>query len=141
MRHLALILLLGTAPAASAVAQAPATRVEDRIPLPEPANLPPLTQADIERMPSATSAARPSVEALVPVPEPANVPPITVGDIRPDKEVTGTTTATTTPAATPAPATTPASAATESPPALTPEEIKKLTGKDLVKAPLAASLG
>ncbi|MEX0591343.1 MAG: L,D-transpeptidase family protein [Xanthobacteraceae bacterium] len=138
------------------LAQAPAGRVEDRIPLPEPANVPPPTRADFERKQpipaddrAAAKPAAPSVEALIPVPEPAGVPPITIGDIGPDKDATGTanSAATTPPATAPAsaPATdytapAPTSVATESQPALTPEEIKKLTGKDLVKAPLAASL-
>jgi murein L,D-transpeptidase YcbB/YkuD len=104
---------------------------ESRIPLPEPANVPPLTLADLERKQAA-----PSVDAQVPVPEPAGVPPLTISDIGIDKETTGTTSAATPPSATPASR----SIAPEAQPTLTPEEIKKLTGKDLVKAPLATAL-
>jgi murein L,D-transpeptidase YcbB/YkuD len=125
------------------LAQAQTNRIDDRIPLPEPANVPPPTVADFEGKQARSGA--PSVDALVPVPEPAGVPPITLGDIRPDSDATGTATnAATTPQTAPADAAkeaaTSASGTAEAAPALTPEEIKKLTGKDLVKAPLAASL-
>jgi L,D-transpeptidase YcbB len=86
----------------------------------------------------------------VPVPEPANVPPITLKDLDPkasgtaasEKDTTGTATQTATPAPTTIPASSApaANAATEPAPGPTPEEIKKLTGKDLIKAPLATSL-
>ena len=82
----------------------------------------------------------------VPVPEPANVAPITVNDLETKGAASSETTATATPAA-PAPAaSTPATpppaanAAAEAPQGPTPEEIKKLTGKDLIKAPVAKSL-
>ncbi|HEY7458378.1 MAG TPA: L,D-transpeptidase family protein [Xanthobacteraceae bacterium] len=119
------------------LAQAPTARVEVRIPIPEPANVPPLTQRDLEAAKPKDSSR--SIEALVPVPEPAGVPPLTINTIGSEKDTTATV------VATPAPANTEtsgssAAAASETPPPLSREEIKKLTGKDLVKAPLSASL-
>ena len=79
----------------------------------------------------------------VPVPEPANVAPITLKDIDPKAattETTGTATQTATPAPDAMPATPAPTAASEPATGPTPEEIKKLTGKDLIKAPLATSL-
>ena len=79
----------------------------------------------------------------VPVPEPANVAPITLKDIDPkaaSTETTGTATQTATPAPDAMPATPAPTAASEPATGPTPEEIKKLTGKDLIKAPLATSL-
>jgi murein L,D-transpeptidase YcbB/YkuD len=106
-------------------------RVEDRIPLPEPANVPPPTAADLQ--PSAAKPAERSIEALIPLPEPAGVPPLTLGDLGPTSTATVTQTTATPPAS-------PAAAPTATEPALSPQEIKKLSGKDLIKAPLAASL-
>ena len=87
------------------------------------------------------------IEAAIPLPEPANVPPLTASDIKSD---TGTTASTPAPAtqvetppaaaAAPQPAQQTSTPATDAAPQLSAEEIKKLTGKDLVKAPLAASL-
>jgi murein L,D-transpeptidase YcbB/YkuD len=139
----------------AANAQAPATTgslsdIQQRIPLPEPANVPPPTVADFARNDTKAASsdfADRKIEAAIPIPEPANVPPLTAKDIEPAKSA-----ATATPAAGSKPATaTPMSAepqqqqpatATAAPaePALTAEEIKKLTGKELVKAPLAATL-
>jgi L,D-transpeptidase YcbB len=88
------------------------------------------------------------IEAAIPLPEPANVPPLTASDIKPDAGTTASTPApaaapaqsATPPAAAPAPAQQTSTPATDAAPQLTAEEIKKLTGKDLVKAPLAATL-
>jgi murein L,D-transpeptidase YcbB/YkuD len=79
----------------------------------------------------------------VPVPEAANVAPITLKDIDPkaaSTETTGTATQTATPAPDAMPATPAPTAASEPATGPSPEEIKKLTGKDLIKAPLATSL-
>ncbi len=81
------------------------------------------------------------IEAAVPVPEPADVAPPSAADLAPPKPATAPAVAA--PAA-PAPATTatvtPATAAPEAAPALDPAVIKTLTGKDLVKAPIASNL-
>ncbi len=74
---------------------------------------------------TATLETRSAIEAAIPVPEPANVPPLTKTDIDMPPDAA--------PAA-------PAAAipvSTQSEPAI---DIKTLTGKDLVKAPLAADL-
>ena len=101
----------------AAVAQTPAAttqRIEDYIPKPEPADVAPITLADLTR-----DGSDKWIASQVPMPEPAGVAPITLQDIGP-----GT-----------------ASAPAAEQPASAPQpDIKTLTGKDLVKAPLAASL-
>ena len=133
-----------TASAPIMLAQAPSTDVQKLIPLPEPANVAPLTAADLER--AAPASAEQKIQALIPVPEPANVPPLTASDIA---NTVGTTAAMPPASAEPkqeanAPAAAPVQEANTSAPATAPQlsadEIKKLTGKDLVKAPLAATL-
>jgi murein L,D-transpeptidase YcbB/YkuD len=117
------------------LAQAPGARVEDRVPVPEPANVPPPTQRDIE--PAKNKDANRPVEALVPVPEPAGVP-LTVNTVATEKDTTATVQQTV--GATPAPAGGNETSASGPAPGLSRDEIKKLTGKDLIKAPIAASL-
>ncbi len=103
-----------------AATQSETARIENLVPVPEPANVPPPSRADLEREPKAE---RPdSTEARVPVPEPASQP-----------------------AAEPAPAPVIASAPAETTqPESSPQpetlNIQSLTGKDLVKAPLATTL-
>jgi murein L,D-transpeptidase YcbB/YkuD len=133
-----------TASAPIMLAQAPSTDVQELIPLPEPANVAPLTAADFER--AAPASAEQKIQALIPVPEPANVAPLTASDVA----NAGGTTAAMPPATAAlkqeasAPAAAPVQEANTPAPATAPQlsadEIKKLTGKDLVKAPLAATL-
>ncbi|MCC6947821.1 MAG: L,D-transpeptidase family protein [Bradyrhizobiaceae bacterium] len=129
------------------LAQAPAAAaVQQLIPLPAAAEVTPPSKADIE--PKTEARAADPVEARIPLPEPADVAPITATDIAPDKAATGTVpqaVASTPPASGPAPDTTAPAAAASAPaseaaPQLDAAEIKKLTGKELVKAPVAASL-
>ena len=72
------------APAPAAIAAAPAAPAEvDGVPVPEPADVPPVTAAILDG-PAPTAAAALSDAAIanaVPMPEPANVPPPTVKDI------------------------------------------------------------
>ena len=129
-----------TATAPILLAQAPSTDVQKLIPLPEPANVAPLTAADFEQ--AAPASAEQKIQALIPVPEPANVPPLTASDIAKASgtAVTAPDAAPKQEAIAPAPvqeANTPAPA-TE--PQLSADEIKKLSGKDLVKAPVAETL-
>jgi L,D-transpeptidase YcbB len=79
-----------------------------------------------------------NIDALVPVPEPAGVPPLTVDSIGGGKETTSTVQQT--PAVPPAPANTENATQPANTTADAPLDIKKLTGKDLIKAPVAASL-
>jgi L,D-transpeptidase YcbB len=144
------------------LAQAPDAEVQKLIPLPEPANIPPPTAADFER--AAPEPTDREIQALIPVPEPADVAPLTAADFAEESQTTAAAEPAAEPkpdatAATPAPASpteepkqeakTPTSAepaqetATAEPvsePQLSAEEIKKLTGKDLVQAPIAESL-
>lgn len=127
-----------------ALAQAPTAEIQKLIPAPEPANVPPPTAADFDRATGKTEPAS-KIEALIPVPEAANVPPVTAGDIKTDATATvpaAPAQAATPPAptATPTPAQQTSTPAPDAEPQLSAEEIKKLTGKDLVKAPLAATL-
>ncbi len=111
----------------AAVAQTPAAttpRVEDYIPVPEYADVPPLSLADLAR-----EGGDKWIASQVPMLEPAGVAPITLKDVGP---TTASTPAPVQPAS--APASVPAQPAT----AAQPEA--PLTGKDLVKAPVAASL-
>jgi murein L,D-transpeptidase YcbB/YkuD len=106
-------------------------------------------------------AAPQNIEAAIPVPESANVPPPSKADLGPQPAFGSATTATTTP---PAPATPAATSPAEAPPApapvsrtastspeatftVTKPEVpastpgaKPLTGKDLIKAPIATNL-
>jgi murein L,D-transpeptidase YcbB/YkuD len=131
------------------VAQAPAQNVQKLIPVPEPANVPPLTAADMK--PASLASDDKKIQALIPQPQPANVAPLTASDF--EKAGTTASVPATQPApapakeaaapaapATPAPAQQTAAPATDSAPQMSAEEIKKLTGKDLVKAPIASSL-
>ncbi len=100
----------------AAVAQTPAAtiqRVEDFIPAPVYGDVPPLTLADLAREDGDKWIA-----SQVPMPEPAGVAPITLKDVGPAT------------ASAPAPAQPATAAQPEAP----------LTGKDLVKAPVAATL-
>ncbi len=104
----------------AALAQTPAAntqRVEDFIPVPVYADVPPLTLADLAREGGDTWIA-----SQVPMPEPAGVPPITLKDVGP------------------ATASAPAPAQPIQPASAPQPDPTTLTGKDLVKAPLAASL-
>ena len=83
------------------LAQASTADIQQKIPVPEPANLPPPTAADFDRAAGKSDADR-KIEALMPIPEPANVPPLTAGDLKPDATATATV-----PAVTPAQAATP----------------------------------
>jgi murein L,D-transpeptidase YcbB/YkuD len=127
------------------LAQAPSAAEQKLIPQPQPANVPPPTAKDFAS--TAQESADKKIQALIPLPEPANVPPLTASDIA--RESTVTATVPTAPAAAPkleatAPAAAPAQETVTSTPASEPQlnadEIKKLTGKDLIKAPLAATL-
>ena len=104
----------------SAVAQTPAAatqRIEDYIPRPEPADVAPITLADLAR-----EGGDKWIASQVPMPESADVAPITLQDIGP------------------ASASAPAPAQSAQPASAPQPDITTLTGKDLVKAPLAASL-
>ncbi len=70
-----------------------------------------------------------AIEAAIPVPEPANVPPPSLSDLK--APATG-------PSSTASVA--PAPAAQAVPPQIDPAVLKTLTGKDLVKAPVASNL-
>src|SRR3954453_16643667 len=50
------------------------------VPLPEPANVPPPTAADVGA-PAATSIATTDIDSRVPLPESANVPPPSLDDV------------------------------------------------------------
>ncbi|HEY8268597.1 MAG TPA: L,D-transpeptidase family protein [Xanthobacteraceae bacterium] len=100
----------------AAVAQTPSAttqRIEDFIPTPQAADVPPLTLADLAR-----EGGDKWIASQVPTPEPAGVAPITLKDVGP---ITASTLA-------------PAQPATAAQPDA------PLTGKDLVKAPLATTL-
>ncbi len=129
------------------VAQAPTQDIQKLIPVPEPANVPPLTAADVK--PASPASDDKKIQALIPEPQPANVAPLTAADF--EKSATTASVPAVQPApakeastpAAPAPAAAPAQTAapaTDSAPQMSAEEIKKLTGKDLVKAPIASSL-
>jgi len=130
------------------VAQAPATDVQKLIPVPEPANVPPLTAADVK--PAASADEDKKIQALIPEPQPANVAPLTATDFEKSATTASVPAAPAQPApakeasAPAAPAQTPAQTtsapATDGTPQLSAEEIRKLTGKDLVRVPIASSL-
>src|SRR5215211_2160061 len=88
--------------------------IEAAIPVPEPANLPPPTPADVAQSRAASIPAEADIDARIPLPESANLPPPSLADV--GGPATGTTEAKVpekTPAAAAAPAPTPA--ATEAP--------------------------
>jgi L,D-transpeptidase YcbB len=140
---------IATASAPIILATASDAEIQKLIPLPEPANVPPLTAADFDG--AAPVATEQNIQALIPVPEPADVPPLTAADIEPESSATATASVSEDPSPSEsAPtqvASTPASAPTEAvtapapdEPQLTAEEIKRLSGTNLVKAPIAQSL-
>src|SRR5215208_4231463 len=88
--------------------------IEAAIPVPEPANLPPPTAADVAQSRAASVPAEADIDARIPLPESANLPPPSLADV--GGPATGTTQAKVpenTPAAAAAPTATPA--ATEAP--------------------------
>src|SRR5215211_6374035 len=90
--------------------------IEAAIPVPEPANLPPPTAADVAQSRAASVPAEADIDARIPLPESANLPPPSLADV--GGPVTGTTEAKVpdnTPAAAAAPAPTATPAATEAP--------------------------
>jgi len=83
--------------------------IEAAIPVPEPANLPPPTVADVAQSRAASVPAEADIDARIPLPESANLPPPSLADV--GGPATGTTEAKVpekTPAAAAAPAPTPA---------------------------------
>src|SRR5690606_31435504 len=60
------------------VAQATVQDIQKLIPVPEPANVPPLTAADVK--PAAPANDDKKIQALIPEPQPANVAPLTASD-------------------------------------------------------------
>lgn len=132
-----------TAIAPIVIAQATPTAIKQQIPLPAPAEIAPLTRADIAQ--TSEAATDPSVEAKIPLPQPAEISPITAADVAPSTTASVPQTVASTPAANTSTqdATAPATAAeatNEAGPQLDAAEIRKLTGKDLLQAPVAASL-
>lgn len=140
-----------TAIVPAAVAQTSKASIESQIPLPVPANVAPLTKADVDRA-TATPATGTAAE-LIPLPQPADVPPLTAADIaaentaaeksdsKPQAVASVPATETRAPeAASAEPSASSTKPDAEAAPPLDAEAIKKLTGKDLVKAPLAANL-
>ena len=141
-----------TASAPIIMAQASNADIQKLIPVIEPANVPLPTAAELAR--PAPQSAEQKIRALIPLPEPANVPPLTAADIAKAEGATVSVTpaapasapvqTANVPAAAPAPNAAPAEAAstpdTPAEPQLSAEEIQKLTGKDLVKAPIASTL-
>jgi murein L,D-transpeptidase YcbB/YkuD len=130
-------LVLAQMPAAAAVQQ--------QVPLPAPAEIAPPSKADLQPKSEAPAAA--PVEAMVPLPQPAEVPPITASSIAIDNGATASVPQAAANMQTNAPApeasspTAPApTGTTATEPQLDAAAIKRLTGKDLVKAPLAATL-
>src|SRR5215216_4784401 len=90
--------------------------IEAAIPVPEPANLPPPTAADVAQSRAASVPAEADIDARIPLPESANLPPPSLADV--GGPATGTTEAKVpenTPAAAAAPAPTATPAATEAP--------------------------
>jgi L,D-transpeptidase YcbB len=85
--------------------------IEAAIPVPEPANLPPPTAADMAKPSAASAPAAAEIEARIPLPESANLPPPSLADV--GGPATGATEAKV-PEGTPAPAAA-SPAATEAP--------------------------
>jgi murein L,D-transpeptidase YcbB/YkuD len=137
------VIVAATSGVAASAGMTEGRAIEAAIPIPEPANLPPPTAADVGASPAATTA---DIEARIPLPESANLPPPSLADV--GGPATGTTQAkvpeNTTPAAAAAPAATVSPAATEAPasrdvasPAPVPENPVTVAMRELVGSKLS----
>jgi murein L,D-transpeptidase YcbB/YkuD len=111
--------------------------VESYIPVPETAEVPPPSIVELARIGGESW-----IVSRVPTPEPANLPPPTIADLpkeqpRAVSAPPAAEPASATPAAEPAPTSTATAPAAPAEPAI---DLKTLTGRELVKAPLATTL-